>query len=125
MVIRKRQYLEQRGFMMADMVLAMGILIIVMVPLAFSVNSDAKQLRATYQRAVAMEIVDGEIEILAAGEWRNFPEGPHPYAVHANAITNLPPGQFQLTRTGQHLRLEWRSAKKQGIGPVVREVTVK
>ena len=111
--------------MMAEMVMAMAILVIAMLPLAFSVNSDARLFRATYQRAVAMEIVDGEMEILAAGAWRDFPEGPQPYTVHANAAANLPPGQFQLTRTGHHLRLEWRPRKKQGIGPVVREVTVK
>ena len=110
---------------MTEMVMAMAILAIAMVPLGYSVNSDARLFRATYQRAVAMEIVDGEIEILAAGEWRNFPEGAHSYTVHAKAASNLPAGQFQLTRTGQHLRLEWSSAKKQGIGPVIREVDVK
>ena len=110
---------------MTEMVLAMGILVFAMLPLSYSVNFDAKLFRATYQRAVAMEIVDGEIEILAAGEWRNSPEGEHPYTVHANAAANLPPGQFLLTRTGQHLRLQWSSTKHQGIGPVVREVTAK
>jgi len=125
MVIQTRQFLKQRGFMVSEMVMAMGILVLAILPLSYSVNSDARLLRATYQRSVAMEIVDGEMEILAAGAWRNFPEGAHPYAVHANAAANLPPGQFQLTRTGQHFRLEWSSAKKQGIGPVVREVTVK
>lgn len=110
---------------MAEMVLAMGILMLVMVPLALSINSDSKLLRTTYQRAVAMEIVDGEMEILAAGDWRNVPEGAHPYTVHAHAAANLPPGEFKLTRAGRHLRLEWKSAQKQGIGPVVREVTVK
>jgi len=125
MVIRTRQHLKQRGIVMAELVMAMAILMIALLPLAFSVNSDARLFRATYQRAVAMEIVDGEMEILAAGAWRNFPEGAHPYTVHAKAAANLPAGQFQLTRTGQHLRLEWSSTKKQGIGPVVREVTVK
>jgi hypothetical protein len=125
MVIQTRQHLKQRGIVMAELVLAMGIVIIAMLPLSFSVSSDARLFRATYQRAVAMEIVDGEMEILAAGEWRNFPEGAHPYTVHANAAANLPPGRFQLTRADRHLRLEWSSAKKQGIGPVVREVTVK
>jgi hypothetical protein len=53
-----------------------------------------------------------------------LPEGPVPYPVHANAATNLPPGQFLLTRSGNHLRLEWSSAKKSGFAPIVREVTV-
>ncbi|MGD0813593.1 MAG: prepilin-type N-terminal cleavage/methylation domain-containing protein [Verrucomicrobiota bacterium] len=125
MVIQIRQYSKQRGFAMAEMVMAMAILVIAMLPLSFSVNADARLFRGTYQRAVAMEIVDGEIEVLAAGEWRDFPEGAHSYVVHANAAANLPPGQFLLTRNGPHLRLEWSSTKKQGIGPVVREVTLK
>jgi len=125
MVIQTHHIAKQRGFMMTEMVMAMAILFIAMLPLAYSAKSDARLFRATYQRAVAMEIVDGEMEILAAGAWRNFPEGTHPYAVQTRAAANLPAGQFQLTRTGQHLRLEWSSAKKHGIGPVVREVTVK
>ena len=72
-----------------------------------------------------MEIVDGEIEILSAGGWRDIPEGTRPYAVHANAAANLPPGQFLVTRTGNHFRLEWSSEKKSGIGTITREVIVK
>jgi hypothetical protein len=72
-----------------------------------------------------MEIVDGEMEVLVAGEWRNFPEGAQPYTVHANAAAHLPPGRFQLTKTGRHLRLEWTSDRRQGIGTVIREVTLK
>jgi len=125
MVIRTSQFSKQRGIVMAEMVMAMAILIFAMLPLGFSANSDARLFRATYQRAVAMEIVDGEMEILAVGAWRNVAEGAHPYTVHADAAANLPPGQFLLTRTGQHLCLEWVSTKKQGIGPVVREVNVK
>ena len=72
-----------------------------------------------------MEIVDGEMEILAAGEWQNFPEGSQSYTVHARAAASLPPGHFQLTKTGRHLRLEWTADNRQGIGSVVREVTLK
>jgi hypothetical protein len=82
-------------------------------------------LRAEYFRGTAMEIVDGEMEVLAAGEWRDFSEGSQPYTVHARAATNLPPGHFQLTKTGNHLRLEWTSNHRQGIGTIVREVTIK
>jgi hypothetical protein len=125
MVIQTHHLAKQRGIMMTEMVMAMAIIVIAMLPLGYSANSDARLFKATYQRAVAMEIVDGEMEVLAAGAWRNVPEGAHPYAVSARAAANLPTGKFQLTRTGQHFRLEWLSAKKQGIGPVLREVTVK
>jgi hypothetical protein len=82
-------------------------------------------LRNEYFRGVAMEIVDGEMEILAAGEWRDFPDGPQVYPVHAQAAARLPSGHFQLTKTGKHLRLEWTPDKRRGIGAVVREITVK
>jgi len=121
MVIRTSQYSRERGFAMAEMMVAIGILILTMLPLSFSIHSDARLFRATYQRAVAMEIVDGEMEILAAGAWRNVAPGEHSLTVHAAAAANLPPGEFKLTRTGGRLRLEWKSAKKLGIGPVVRE----
>ena len=116
---------QMRGFMMVDLFVGMAILALAILPLAYSFVRETRLLRAEYFRGVAMEIVDGEMEILAAGEWRNFPDGAQPYTVHAHAAANLPPGHFQLTRTGAHLRLEWTSDQRQGIGPVVREITVK
>jgi len=110
---------------MIELIVAMAILVIAFFPLAYSISSEAHLFRATYQRAVALEIVDGEMEILAAGEWRAFPEGAQTYPIHANAAANLPPGRFQFTRTGDHLRLEWDPAEKTGVGIVSREVTVK
>jgi hypothetical protein len=114
-----------RGFLMVDLVVGMAILTLAIVPLAFSFVHERKLLRAEYLRAVAVEIVDGEMEILAAGEWQDFPDGSQVYMVHAQAAASLPPGHFQLTRTGKHLRLEWKSDEPRGIGMVVREITVK
>jgi hypothetical protein len=110
---------------MVEMTMAMAILVLAVFPLAYSFSAEARLFRATYQRAIAMEIVDGEMEILAAGEWRAFPEGTQVYPVHANAVKNLPPGEFQFTRTGNHLRLEWSATERTGVGRVVREVTAK
>ena len=82
-------------------------------------------LKIEYARSVANEIVDGEMEILVAGDWKNFPDGPQNYSVHANAAAGLPPGRFQLTKNSNRLRLEWNADEKRGIGTVVRETTVK
>ena len=111
--------------MMVDLFVGMAILALAILPLAFSYVRETRLLRAEYFRGAAMEIVDGEMEVLAAGEWRNLPEGAQPYAVHARAAASLPPGHFQLTRAGQHLRLEWTSDQRQGIGPIIRDITVK
>ena len=64
---------------------------------AYSFASERRLARAYYQRAVAMEIVDGEMEVLLAGEWRDFPPGTQDYRVHCGAATNLPPGRFILS----------------------------
>lgn len=116
---------RERGFLMVDLMVGMAILMLAILPLAFSFVHERQLLRAEYFRAVAVEIVDGEMEILAAGEWRNFPDGSQVYAVHAQAAAQLPSGQFRLTKAGKHLRLEWKADEYRGIGPVVREINVK
>jgi len=114
-----------RGMLMTELMMGMAILLIAVIPIGFSLLNDARLAHTNYQRAVAMEIVDGEMEILAAGEWRSTADGAHPYPVRAAAATNLPPGQFTITRTGNHLRLEWKADELRGLGIIVREVTVK
>lgn len=114
---------RQRGLLIADLIIALTLLFVGILPLAFSFASEQKLLRAYYHRALAVEIVDGEFEILAAGEWRAFPVGNHVYSVHADSRTNLPPGRFVLTLSTNHLRLEWlpvETNRGRG-GPVVRE----
>ena len=110
--------------MMMDLVVAMAILSLAIVPLGYSFARERHVLKIEYLRAVANEIVDGEMEILAAGDWKNFPDGPQNYSVHAGAAASLPPGHFQLTKTGNRLRLEWTPDKKRGVGAVVRETTL-
>ena len=110
---------------MTDLIVGMAILTLAIMPLAFAFIHDRQLLRAECYRATVVEIVDGEMEILAAGAWRDFPDGQQVYTVHAGATAHLPPGQFQLTKTAKHLRLEWKPDKREGIGTVVREITVK
>jgi hypothetical protein len=100
----------------------MAILSGILLPIAYSVASERRLARATYHRAVAMEIVDGEMEALAAGGWRAFTNGVTFYPIHARAATNLPPGRFILTMTPQKVRLEWSPSVKDHGGSVVREV---
>lgn len=123
-VVRRRRR-AAGSMLIAELVVAMGIAVAVLAPLSIGFVKDAHLLRAEYYRAVAMEIVDGEMEILVAGEWQAYPEGTHEYKVSARAAANLPRGKFMLTRTGNRLRLEWSAATARGIGRIVREATVK
>jgi hypothetical protein len=115
----------RHGYLLMDMAAAICIFMLAILPLAYSFGQATHALRAEYQRAVAMEIVDGEMEFLAAGGWRSFPDGTQDYPVHASSAANLPSGKFQLTKNGNHLRLEWKSAAPRGVGAVVREVNIK
>jgi hypothetical protein len=115
----------RRGILMMDLIVAMAILSIAIVPLGFSFAREHQVLKIEYLRSVANEIVDGEMEILAAGDWKSFPDGSQKYSVRANAAASLPPGHFQLTKTGNHLRLEWNPDWKHSGTPVIREVTVR
>ncbi len=110
--------------LIVELLVAMAILVGAVLPIAYSITSERKLARAYYQRAVAMELVDGELETLAAGGWHNYPNGSQDYIAHGLAITNLPPGKFLLQVRTNHLRLEWRPAIHQHGGPVVREVTL-
>jgi hypothetical protein len=121
MVIARKAKRTQ-GWLVAELIVALSIMVIAMIPLAYSFRSEQKLVRAHYNQAVAMEIVDGEMELLRAGDWRNYLEGEHEYKVTANAATNLPPGVFFLSRTGAMVRLEWRPAKKRTGGVVARQL---
>ena len=123
MVARTPQFYRRRGSLLIELLVAMAILSGVVLPLAYSIAGERRFARAVYQRAVATEIVDGEMEVLAAGGWRTLTNGVVDYRVHAGALTNLPPGRFVLTMTPDKLRLEWQPNVKQHGGPVVREVS--
>lgn len=116
---------RERGALQADLLVAMAIIAVAMIPLSAGFMTEQKVLRSHYWHAVAMEIVDGEMEILVAGEWRALPEGTQTYPVKAGAAKNLPPGKFTLTRTGKSLRLEWTPDKGGSGGKVVREAVAK
>ena len=112
---------RQTAALITEAIVAMGILAAVMIPVSYSFLKDQAMCRTYYRHAVAMEIVDGEIEILRAGEWRQFKQGSQPYEVHAESATNLPPGCFVLTLADRQVRLEWIPEQKGQGGKVVRE----
>ena len=113
--------IPERGMALVEILVAMGILILVMIPMSMSYLGENREFGIYYHRAIALEVVDGEMEILRAGEWRVFKEGTQPYNVQNPSATNLPPGQFILTRQNRHLRLQWQPAAKNQGGLVTHE----
>lgn len=116
---------NQRGFLQIDLAVGLAILTLAIVPMGFAFARERQVLRMEYRRAVINELVDGQMEILAAGAAKNLPEGAQPISVNARAAANLPPGHFQLTKSGVHLKLEWLPDEKRGVSAVVREANLK
>ncbi len=125
MVIPAHNNARTRGSLMIELAIGTAILLGTLLPIAYSLASEKRLARMYYDRAVAMEIVDGEMEVIAAGGWRAFGTGAQNYSVHAVAATNLPQGQFTLTIQTNKIRLEWKPAMKHYGGPVAREVEFK
>jgi hypothetical protein len=113
------------GSLLIELLVAMALLTGALLPLAYSLAAERRLARSLYQRSVAVQIVDGEAEVLAAGAWRQLTNGVSEYRVAAAAATNLPPGKFIVTRTESKLRLEWVPSVKHHGGPVVREFKLK
>jgi len=112
---------NRRGFSVVELVVALTIFVATILPLSIAYLKDQKLCRAYYYKGLAMEIVDGEMEVLRHGQWRQYPPGVHDYAVRADAATNLPSGKFHLTVETHAMRLEWQPEEKGNGGKIVRE----
>lgn len=109
---------------MTELVVALSIVAIVLLPLSLSAMIERRLLQAERCRAVAMMIVDGEFEVLRAGAWRELEHGVQPYAPMAASVETLPRGQFTTTLTNGVLRLEWTPEQRHRGGATAREVTL-
>jgi len=109
------------GFLEADLLVALALLMIAVLPLAYSFTADQRAMRAAYERAVAMELLDGELEMLAAGAWRNHPVGTNVITLTGNAAVNLTTNRALLIIQTNSIRLEWRTAKRASTG-IIREI---
>lgn len=128
MVTRNAQHTPRasvRGALTTELLVAISVLMLTLFPLALSFLREQKLARAYYWRALAMEIVDGEAEVLAAGAWRAFTPGTHPYEPRPRAAQNLPSGRYELTLATNRFTLEWVPAKPNSGGHVRREVLLR
>jgi len=98
---------NKQGTILVEMVVSISILVIMSTTFAMAFMAQQRLLELSLCEMVVTEIVDGEMEVFLAGEWKAYPEGIHDYAVQSKAAQALPAGKFQLTRKGQDLRLEW------------------
>jgi hypothetical protein len=118
---RNKQPVHHRhGFLSTELMVAMAIVIIALLPMMTMRLHETRMARACYQRAVAMEIVDGEMELLLAGEWKSFAAGTNDYPLSVGLQDHLPPGTLTLAVAAGELRLQWTPADPRQGGAVVR-----
>ena len=120
-----RAHSRKAAMLMTELMVAIAFLSVAVLPLALSFAKEHQYLRNYYQRAVAVEMVDGEMELLVAGEWQGYPNGRHVLTPTGSAVTNLPPGTLELTVNEKRLRLEWRPNERNQGSSVIREGTHK
>jgi hypothetical protein len=121
--VQPQASLGERGILMAEFSAAIAIFALVVFTSAAPLVMEQAVIRRETARAVAIEIVDGEMELLAAGAWKKFPVGSHEYQVSLASARTLPPGRFVLDVTALKVTLEWREVKPSGreISRVSRE----
>ena len=124
MNIRIEKKRRSQGSLQFDLVIAMTIVVIALLPLTSSIRQERQLCRGLYYRAVAMSIVDGEAEVLLAGEWQHYEQGTHTYRVTAKAAANLPEGRFILNRTNQSIQLSWTPDRRTHGGRVERRFSI-
>ena len=114
-----------RAFLQLDVAVAITVLALVFIPLSVSSSGDLDLARRHYFEAVALQLIDGEMDVLLAGERRKYTTGEHRITPVGEAVQNLPEGEFVLTVHDQKLTLAWVPTKRAKWGRVERVVELK
>jgi hypothetical protein len=126
MNIRPTTRLANRlAFLQLDVAVAITFLALVFIPLSISSSGDLDLARRHYFEAVALQLIDGEMDVLLAGERRKYTTGEHRITPIGEAVQNLPEGEFVLTVHDQKLTLAWVPTKRAKWGRVERVVELK
>ena len=124
MILRPTPRAAKRlAFVQLDVALAVSILLLVFIP--FSVTSSSKLDLARRQHFVALQMIDGELDVLMAGERQKFSPGEHKITPPGEAVKTLPVGEFILTVEEKQLTVAWVPEKEAKWGRVEREVILK
>ncbi len=108
-----------RAFLQLDVAVAITVLALVFIPLSISSSGDLDLA------PVALQLIDGEMDVLLAGERRKYTTGEHRITPVGEAVQNLPEGEFVLTVQEQKLTLAWMPNKRAKWGRIERVVELK
>ena len=108
MILSRTTRLAKRSaFLQLDVAIAITVLVLVFIPLSVSSSGDLDLARRHYFEAVVLQLIDGEMDVLLAGERRKYTPGEHRIKPVGESVQNLPEGEFVLSVQDQKLTLAW------------------
>ena len=126
MNIRRTTRLVKRlAFLQLDVAIAITVLALVFIPLSVSSSGDLDLARRHYFEAVALQLIDGEMDVLLAGEHRKYTPGEHRIKPVGESVQNLHEGEFVLSVQHEKLTMAWMPKKLDKWGRVERVVELK
>lgn len=112
---------SRAGGLLPDLAVALLLLTVALLPLAYSFASQRRLLQAEMDRAAVVQLVDGELELLLAGPWKNLPDGSSTIVLRTNGMARAVAGTCVVMKQGRALKIEWTPQAHSGVGRVVRE----
>ena len=126
MKLRMSKCLVKRlAFIQLDVAVAIVILMLVFIPLTVTSSSKLDLARRHHVEAVVLQLIDGEIDVLLAGEQEKYNFGEHRITPAGEAAGDLPKGEFILTLKEKQLSLAWVPIKLAKWGRIERGVNLK
>ena len=126
MILRPTPRAAKRlAFVQLDVALAVSILLLVFIPFSVTSSSKLDLARRQHFKAVALQMIDGELDVLMAGERQKYIPGEHKITPPGEAVKTQPVGEFILTVQENPRTIAWVPEKEAKWGRVEREVTLK
>ncbi len=121
--------IKRHNFMIYEIMIAITVLSIALIPLAYNIKAEMQMLSALYYRSVAEQVLDGHIKFLALGEYKKYTEGQQKYIINNKAFNQLPKGNItlEISKTEENsikIILQWETIKKHGIGKIYKEIII-
>lgn len=107
------------GFVEMDLIVAFFLIMTLVMPIGVLLSRDAMLFRAHSIRIRAASVLDGEMELLQAGLWKQYPESTiEYYPKSASSLKGY--GKFLLSLEDGQLELSWIPSKKYRGGRISR-----
>jgi len=118
-----------QGHLQMDLLTAIGLVVLAVLPLGFGFVHHRKLVRDATTRAIVLELLDGEMEVLVAGEHRAATNTLQNWPLRGAAVLNLPQGACTLSRSHPtpaaiELMLEWKAERPGTIQSVRRAIRI-